>query len=60
MNIARSVHNVCSTSIVQQAWARGQELAVRGLVYDLHDGLLNDLEITLKNNQEYDDMIARL
>ena len=37
--------NVCETTVVQDAWARGQEVVVHGWVYGLHDGLLKDLVI---------------
>ena len=35
--------NVCQTTVVEDAWARGQELTVHGVIYGLHDGLLRDL-----------------
>ena len=47
LNVVEQVSNVCRTSIVQDAWARGQELAVHGWIYGLHDGLLRDLEVTV-------------
>ena len=40
------VTNVCQTTIVQDAWARGQELTVHGVIYGLHDGLLRDLGVS--------------
>jgi carbonic anhydrase len=40
------VTNVCSTTVVEDAWKRRQELVVHGLVYDLRDGLLRDLEVS--------------
>ena len=43
LNVMKQVANVAQTSVVQDAWARGQELAVHGWVYDLRDGLLRDL-----------------
>jgi carbonic anhydrase len=46
LNVVEQVSNVCRTSIVQDAWARGQPLAVHGWIYGLHDGLLRDLEVT--------------
>ena len=46
LNVVGQVHNVCSTTIVQQAWDRGQALAVHGLIYNLKDGLLKDLMTT--------------
>jgi carbonic anhydrase len=46
LNVIEQVANVCQTSIVRDAWARGQPLEVHGLVYGLHDGLLRDLGAT--------------
>jgi carbonic anhydrase len=46
LNVAEQVTNVCQTTVVRDAWARGQSLAVHGVVYDLRDGLLQDLGIT--------------
>src|SRR2546421_7546523 len=46
LNVIEQVSNVCRTSIVQDAWERGQELAVHGWIYGLHDGLLRDLKAT--------------
>ena len=40
------VVNVCQTTVVQDAWDRGQALAVHGWVYGLNDGLLRDLRTT--------------
>ena len=40
LNVASQVHNVCRTTVVQDAWRRGQALAVHGLTYHLTDGLL--------------------
>jgi carbonic anhydrase len=41
------VTNVCHTTIVRDAWERGQELQVHGWIYGLHDGLLRDLDTTV-------------
>lgn len=46
LNVIQQVRNVCETSVVQDAWARGQALAVHGWVYGLSDGLLRDLEVS--------------
>jgi len=50
LNVTEQVSNVCRTTIVQDAWARGQELAVHGWIYGLHGGLLRDLEVTMTGN----------
>jgi carbonic anhydrase len=47
LNVTEQVVNVCQTTIVQDAWDRGQQVSVHGWVYGLQDGLLNDLEITV-------------
>jgi carbonic anhydrase len=43
------VKAVASSEIVESAWERGAELAVHGWIYDLKDGLLRDLEVTVGN-----------
>ena len=45
LNVIEQVVNVCQTTIVQQAWERGQALAVHGWIYGIADGLLQDLQI---------------
>ena len=52
LNVVEQVYNVCSTTIVQQAWDREQDLAVHGLIYNLKDGLLKDLATTLTGPEE--------
>jgi carbonic anhydrase len=46
LNVIEQALNVCETTIVQDAWARGQPLTVHGLIYGLQDGLLRDLRMT--------------
>jgi carbonic anhydrase len=43
LNVLEQVVNVCQTTIVQDAWARGQALSVHGWVYSLLDGLVHEL-----------------
>jgi carbonic anhydrase len=47
LNVIEQVANVCQTTIVGDAWDRGQELAVHGWVYGLKDGLIRDLGTTV-------------
>jgi carbonic anhydrase len=47
LNVMAQVGAVCRVPSVREAWRRGQELAVHGWIYDLHDGLLRDLEVTM-------------
>ena len=46
LNVIEQVANVCQTTVVRDAWDRGQELAVHGWVYGLKDGLVRDLNTT--------------
>jgi carbonic anhydrase len=52
LNVIEQVSNVCQTTIVQNAWQAGQELAVHGWIYGLTDGLLRDLNIRITNQDE--------
>ena len=56
LNVLEQVANVCYTSIVQNAWRRGQELAVHGWIYDVKDGLLRDLDITVNALEQIPDV----
>ena len=47
LNVVEQVVNVSQTTVVRDAWARGQELSVHGWIYDLHDGLLRDLGVSV-------------
>jgi carbonic anhydrase len=52
LNVVEQVYDLAKTSIVQSAWENGQDLHIHGWVYDVADGLINDLKITLKNNEQ--------
>ena len=54
LNVQRQVRNVCHTTIVQNAWQRGQPLAVHGWIYGLADVLFKDLQVTLDNASQLD------
>ena len=47
INVIEQVRHVCNTTIVQQAWHRGQPIAVHGWIYGIHNGHLNDLGVTI-------------
>jgi carbonic anhydrase len=46
VNVQEQVHDLGKTSIVQNAWRRNQPLHIHGWVYDIKDGLINDLKVT--------------
>ena len=52
LNIIEQVSNVCQTTIVRDAWERGQELTVHGWIYSLKDGLLCDQHISASSVPE--------
>ena len=56
LNVIRQVQNVASDVFVQDAWARGQKLAVHGWCYRLFNGLINDLGVTVSNPEEFDEL----
>lgn len=64
LNVLEQVVNVCQTTIVRDAWARGQSLAVHGWVYSLRDGLVNDLGMDVDGPErlapQYADALARI
>jgi len=47
LNVVEQVTNVCQTTIVQDAWDRGQQLTVHGWVYGINDGKLQDMGIAV-------------
>jgi carbonic anhydrase len=52
LNVIEQVINVSGTTVVREAWARGQALAVHGWVYDVADGLLRDLGVCATEEAE--------
>lgn len=52
LNVLEQSLNVCETTVVQDAWARGQSVVVHGWVYGLHNGLLEDLQMTARDAAE--------
>ena len=64
LNVIEQARNVCQTTVVQDAWARGQELVVHGWIYGLRNGLLHDLRMTVAGADEmtgaYDEAIGAL
>lgn len=61
-NVIEQGLNVCNTTIVQDAWARGQELTVHGWIYGLGDGSLKDLQFCVSGSDEvkpvYDEAVC--
>jgi carbonic anhydrase len=64
LNVLEQVANVCRTTIVYDAWRRGQPLSVHGWIYRLQDGLLRDLGLSVAREdaltEEYDRALATI
>ena len=58
LNVIEQVANACQTTVVQDAWARGQPLAVHGWIYSLHDGIVRDLGIDVDEPGELSGVYA--
>jgi carbonic anhydrase len=56
LNVVENVNNLCKTSIVQNAWANGQELNVHGWVYSLATGIITDMKVSTDNNSKMDEV----
>ncbi|CAN5311340.1 carbonate dehydratase [soil metagenome] len=52
INVIEQVVNVCQTTIVQDAWERGQDLTIHGWIYGLKDGLAHDLGISIRRPED--------
>jgi carbonic anhydrase len=56
LNVVEQVSNVCSTTIVQNAWKSGRDLFVHGWIYSISNGILKDLEVTTTRCDQVDAM----
>ena len=52
LNVLEQARNVCQTTVLQDAWQRGQKVIVHGWVYGLHNGLLEDLKMTVEREAD--------
>ena len=52
LNVIEQVAHVCETSIVRDAWERNQPLSVHGFIYGIQDGILHDLNTSVRNGSE--------
>jgi carbonic anhydrase len=52
LNVIEQVVNVCQTTVVEDAWARGQKLDVHGWIYSLLDGRIRDLSMSISSKEQ--------
>ncbi|MEW5757581.1 MAG: carbonate dehydratase [Pseudomonadota bacterium] len=50
LNVIKQVANVSQTTIVQDAWQRGQDLSIHGVIYSIENGILKDLKVSVNGN----------
>jgi len=58
LNVLEQAVNACQTTVLRDAWARGQEVIVHGWVYGLHNGLLEDLRMTVSRAEDVPEAYA--
>lgn len=56
LNVVEQVNDLAKTSILQNAWSNGQEVDVHGWVYDVADGIIQDLDVSVHNNSTQADV----
>ena len=54
LNVIEQVVNVAQSTVLQDAWGSGQDVTLHGWVYGLHDGLVQDLHMTVSGNEHLD------
>jgi len=52
LNVVEQVKNVGNTTIVQEAWLRGQQVTIHGWIYSIMDGLLKDMDVCISSSEE--------
>jgi carbonic anhydrase len=60
LNVVEQVINVAETTMLQDAWERGQSVEIHGLIYDISDGILHDLDVSVKQRREKRELRQRL
>ncbi|MEN8188050.1 MAG: carbonate dehydratase [Bacteroidota bacterium] len=56
LNVREQVYDLAKTSIVQNAWKKNQNLHIHGWVYKLNSGIIKDLKVNFKNNDELNEV----
>jgi carbonic anhydrase len=59
INVAEQVRNICHVPAVRKAWKKGQSLAVHGFIYNIKDGRLKNLDISVDNLDAAEQAVVR-
>ena len=54
LNVIEQVVNVCVSTVMVDAWAKGQKVSIHGWAFGVHDGLLQDLKMTVSDPADLD------
>jgi carbonic anhydrase len=60
LNVAEQVLNTARSTVVQDAWERGQTLTIHGCIYALHDGIMRDLDVSVSSLANLAELARRL
>jgi len=52
LNVVEQTLNVCETTVMRDAWARGQQVVVHGWMYSLADGMVRELDATIERDDD--------
>jgi carbonic anhydrase len=58
LNVIEQVHNVCHTTVLQEAWNRGQAVTVHGWIFGLDDGIIRDLKVSISDGREHHEIYS--
>jgi carbonic anhydrase len=59
LNVIAQVVNIGNTTIIRDAWGRGQKTAIHGWIYDIADGFLKNLNVSIASNEELEILLER-
>ena len=59
INVVEQVRNICHIPAVRKAWRKGQELSIHGFIYNLKDGRLHDLNVSVSDIEAAEKVIIR-
>ena len=52
LNVVEQVASVCRSTVIRDAWSRGQEVTIHGWIYSVSDGIIRDLNKSVSNEAE--------
>ncbi len=59
INVVEQVRNICHVPVIKRAWEKGQPLSIHGFIYDIKDGRLHNLNVTVDNIEDANKSLSR-